>query len=238
MCTLPRFNTCLLVSPPLSHYAPLVFYPFAPIHALFPSLRSRPSLPTCSSSNCYPRPGQYALLFPLTPSPACLPLPALPGFLATSPALLYWSPALFWFTGHPPCLLYWLPTLLYFTGHQPCSAVLLAPRLALLCCQPTCSALLAISPALLYWPQNLLCSTGYQPWLGLTGHEPCSTRLATSPAQPYWPPSLLLAGLPGPAPPPPFSACPCSAWALHSLCLLSHTLAATTGGKKAKRECP
>ena len=188
MCTLPRFNTCLLVSPPLSHYAPLVFYPFAPTHALVPSLRSQPSLPTCSSSNCYPRPGQYAPLFPLTTSPACLPLPALPRFtgrqpcsalLVTRPVLVYWPPALLALLATHPALLYWPPALLCcFAGPQPCSA------------------LLAISPALLYWPQNLLCSTGYQPWLGLTGHEPCSTRLATSPALPYWPPALLLAGLP------------------------------------------
>ena len=234
MCTLPCFNTCLFVSSPLSHYASFVFNPFAPTHALFPSLRSQPSLPTYSSNNCYPRPVQYAPLFPLTTSPACLPLPALPRFtgrqpcsalLVTRPVLVYRPPALLALLATHPALLYWPPAMLCcFAGPQPCSALLPAALLCFTGHQP-CSALLATKSALLYWLPALARPYWPRALLYSSGHQSCSALLATSLATcwPAWPRP----------PPPTFSACHCSAWALHYLCLLSHTLAATTGGKKA-----
>ena len=116
-----------------------------------------------------------------------------------------------------------------FTGRQPCSA-LLVTRPVLVYRPPALLALLATHPALLYWLPALARPYWPLALLYSSGHQSCSALLATSLAT-CW------SAWPRP-PPPPFSACPCSAWALHSLCLLSHTLAATTGGKKAKRECP
>ena len=208
MCTLPRFNTCLLVSPPIIPLCPPCILSLCPYprpipfptlsalsaHVLLPQLLPA-SRSVCSDVPTDPQPclspsacparftGRQPCSALLVTCPVLLYRPpALLALLATYPALLYWPPALLCcFAGPPPCSALLPAALLCFTGHQPCSALL-----------ATKSALLYWFPALArpYWPRALLYSSG---------HQSCSALLATSLATCWsaWP-------RPPPPPPPPF----------------------------------